>query len=349
MRPPIDFPPFEPHPLLANGHLMTLASQLPRRGLGPLRDASERRVFRIDGETQVVAYTRWQSEPRRAPTLVLVHGLVGSADSSYVRGTAAKARAAGFNVLRLNVRNCGDTLHLTPTLYHSGLTTDLDSVVRELIERDRVERLVVAGFSLGGNLVLKWAAELGSDAPPELAGVAGVSSALDLPSCARSIDGVGANRIYRAWFLRSLGRAMRTKARLFPDLYDVRGIAAIRTMRAFDDRYTAPAGGFAGSDDYYERASALPLIEQVRVPALVVHAKDDPLAPFEPLARLSTASGHVQLLASEHGGHCGFVGRRPAPGDADRYWAESRVVQFARAAAEGRKATDLVHGGRGAN
>ncbi|HKP11397.1 MAG TPA: alpha/beta fold hydrolase, partial [Blastocatellia bacterium] len=270
----------------------------------------------------------WQADRSSCPTLVLAHGMEGSTESRYMLGTAEKALAAGLNVIRMNVRNCGGTEHLTPTLYHAGLTDDLKQVIKELGERDGLHEIYLAGFSLGGNMVLKLAGEYAGQAPPQLRGVIAVSPSIDLASCADAIE-MRSNLIYHFKFITSLRNRLRRKARLFPDRYDASRLRGVWTIRRFDDLITAPHMGFRNVAHYYERASALPFVKQITVPALIVHAKDDPFIPFAPFEREEVAANpNVALVAPDHGGHVGFVS---ANGEGEgRFWAEAMIVEFAR-------------------
>lgn len=319
--------PFAAPPALRNGHAMTIiASKRPRR-FSLLRHSPERREFQTEAETRVVAYCHWQAERRRRPTVLLIHGLEGSADAGYVLGTAGKAFDAGFNVLRYNVRGCGGTLGLSPKLYHSGLTVDLHHVVRELIERDGLPRLFLVGFSMGGNQALKLAGELGAGAPEQLCGVCAISAPIDLEACSRAIAR-RENRIYEVRFLLSLRRTMREKNKLFPGLYDLRRLEGVRHLWDWDDAMQ-PYNGFRDARDYYARASSLSFIPRIRVPALIVQAEDDPFIPFDTFTDSRIAANpSVLLAASRHGGHVAFCGRRQP--DEDRAWAENRAVEFCR-------------------
>ena len=322
--------PFKPHPLFANGHAQTLAAYAwPRRSLLLTARADEKRIFEVERDVRILAHCRWQAvAPLEQPTILLVHGLEGSSASRYMLNTARKAFRLGFNVLRLNQRNCGDTEHLTRTLYNSGLSGDVRAVVRELIERDGLRRIFLAGFSMSGNIVLKMAGEDGEDVPPELAGVCAVSPSADLSSCAEAINR-RANWVYQQSFLRSLRRRIRHKHKLYPELYDTSGLGLVRTIRDFDELYTAADGGYRDADDYYSRASALPLIPRIRVPTLIIHAQDDPFIPFEPLRDAEvTANPYVLLLAPARGGHVGFVAADTYA--EDRFWAENRALEFFR-------------------
>jgi len=305
---------------------MSLASAfLPRRYRRLPQSVA--RLFQLDAESQVLAHCHWQSEPGRHPTLVLLHGLEGSANSSYMLGTAEKAYAAGFNAIRLNQRNCGGSEHLTPTLYNSGMSGDCRAVVLELMDRDGLPEVFVAGYSMGGNLVLKMAGEFGSAPPRQLRGAVGVAPAVDLAASADAI-GEPRNFIYQWHFVRSLIERYRYKARLFPERYGLNGLARVRTVREFDDAITAPAFGFRDADDYYYRSSALRVIGQICVPTLIIAARDDTFVPFQIFLDPALASNpNITLLAPQHGGHCTFLSR--AAGD-ERFWAEARIVEFCR-------------------
>ena len=177
---------FEPHPLLRNPHLATaMAAYWPRNSSG--LPAAKDRLLEVEPGTQLLAKCHWQEEPQCHPTLVLVHGLEGSSELPYMLGIAAKGFQAGFNVLRMNQRNCGGTEHLTATLHHSGLSDDYRAVLEELVRRDALPEIFFSGYSIGGNLVLKMAGELGLNSPRELRGVCAVSPCLDLASCRRGV------------------------------------------------------------------------------------------------------------------------------------------------------------------
>lgn len=315
---------YTPLPRWAGGHKMTLYAWAKRRTF-TVPTPAVARFFDVARDARVLAHCHWQDAPRQHPTLIALHGLEGSSDAHYMRGLAAKAWARGFNVVRLNQRNCGGTEHLSAGLYHSGLTADPLSVMRELIERDRLPKIALAGYSLGGNLALKLAGELGDDAPPELAAVAAVSPVIDLEACVRAIERRD-NRIYEWNFCRNLQARMRRKARAWPEAFDLTGLWKIWSIRAFDERYTAPHHGFAGASDYYYRASALRVIDRVAVPSLILTAADDPFVPPEPFRDPAvTGNPRITTVITSHGGHCGFVG--PANGD-DGYWAERAIVEF---------------------
>lgn len=315
---------------------MTIAAAFwPRKF--PRLPAASPRLFDVEPGSRVRADCHWQDDPRRHPTLVVLHGLEGSSDSGYMLGCAEKATAAGFNVVRLNQRNCGGTEHLTPTLYHSGRSGDLRAVVLELIERDLLPEVFFAGYSMGGNLVLKMAGEFADAAPKELRGIVAVVPCFDLAACADAL-GERRNFVYNAHFVRRLKSRMRRKARMFPDLYSLDGLDHIGSVRAFDEKITAPFCGFAGADDYYARSSAMHVLAAIRVPTLILTAQDDPFVPYATFEREAIRENpNIQLVAPTHGGHCGFIANESGE---ERFWSEARVVEFCKeqlARQEGRK------------
>lgn len=286
----------------------------------------EVRLFEVTSDTRVLAHCYWQRERAARRTLLALHGLEGSSTAHYMRGIAHKALAAGLNVVLLNQRNCGGTEHLGPGLYHSGLTEDAAHVLRTLA-REGLADAVVAGYSLGGNLALKLAGEQTREALPSLKGVCAVSPVLELDACVRALER-RSNLVYQWNFVRNLKARMRRKDACFPRGFDLSRLRMIHSVRAFDAAYTAPHFGFASAEDYYHRASALRVASRIRVPALVITAKDDPFVPAAPFADPALRSNpNVTVIVTEHGGHCGFLAE-PREGD-DGYWAERAAVDFA--------------------
>jgi predicted alpha/beta-fold hydrolase len=326
---------FEPHRIFKNGHAQTLAAYAWPRGFRSYSEKDEERYFEVEPGVKVLAHCRWQTNPAAHPTIIIWHGIEGSTASIYMLAIAEKGFKAGFNIVRVNLRNCGGTEHLTPTLYHGGLSEDLRAVVRELIEKDKLPQLLVVGYSLGGNLVLKLAGEYGDDPPPQILGICAVSPSVDLNASAALIL-KRSNWIYQQDFVRRLKLRIRTKNRLYPHLYDISGLEQIRTVRAFDERFTAPAHGFADANDYYFRSSSIRVADRIRIPTLIIHAKDDPFIPFAPLQDPVFADNpYILLLELERGGHIAFLSDR-APDNEDRFWAENRVVEFCKLALENR-------------
>jgi uncharacterized protein len=277
----------------------------------------------------VLAHCHWQDDRAGRPAILLLHGLEGSSHSHYMAGISDKAWAAGWNVVRLNQRNCGNTEHLSRGLYHSGLTDDPLFVMREIIERDRIKSVVVAGYSLGGNLALKLAGDLGDAAPPELAAVCAVAPTIDLASCMDALER-RSNFAYQWNFVRNLKARMRRKAAAFPGAFSLHALRGVWTVRGFDEAYTAPYHGFRDAADYYHRASALRVLDRIRIPALIITAEDDPFVPDRPF-RGPEVSGNpnITLVITKHGGHCAYL-ERPGEGY-DGYWAEREIMRFASA------------------
>lgn len=317
---------FTPRTGLRNGHVMTLyAWGRPRQF--PHLPPPEARHFDTAPGTRVVADCHWQADRAAHPALLALHGLEGSSSAHYMRGVADKAFARGFNVLLLNQRNCGGTEQLSEGLYHSGLTADADHVLRELAAGDGIRQVVVAGYSLGGNLALKLAGDHGDRPPPELRGVAAVSPVMELEACVHALER-RRNFVYQWNFVRGLRGRMRRKAACYPDRYPLEPLRTVRTVRQFDELYTAPHFGFLGASDYYHRASAMRVIDRIRVPALVITAEDDPFVPTAPFRDPRvTSNPMIDVVITRHGGHCGFVAEPSA--ESDGYWAEDRIVAFA--------------------
>ena len=317
---------FVPLTRWTGGHWMTLYAW----GIGrsfPALPPPTIRYFDVAPGARVLAHCHWQSRPWERPTLIALHGLESSSDAHYVRGLADKAFAAGFNAVRLNQRNCGGTEHLSDGLYHSGLTADPDAVMRELIDVDGLPAFAIAGYSLGGNLALKLAGDYGSSPPKQLRAVCAVSPTMDLAVCVDALE-QRQNAFYQWHFVRNLKRRMRRKGRAFPGAWALEALRRIRSIREFDEAYTAPHHGFDNAADYYHRASAMRVIGKISVPTLIITAADDPFVPAGPFNDPAvTGNPNITVMLTPHGGHCGFV-EEAGPGY-DGYWAEREVVEFA--------------------
>ena len=322
-----------PRRFLRNGHVQTIAGNfLPRRH--PALPPPESRVIEVQAATDglpashVLCHCHWQSAELRSPaaTVILVHGLEGSSASQYVVGNAARAWAAGLNVVRMNMRNCGGTENMSPTLYHSGFSSDIETVMQTFARERGCASFALIGYSMGGNLVMKLAGELGTQAPAYLKTVIGVSPAMDLAASADALHEPW-NRVYEWKFLRGLIKRFARKVELYPQIYNFASARNLHTLREFDDRITAFYSGFTGADDYYARCSSAQFAGSIAVPALVLHALDDPFVRMLPQTRAALLGNpHVTLVETEHGGHCAFLGPRSS-GD-DGYWAESMLLRF---------------------
>ncbi len=251
---------------------------------------------------------------------VVSHGLEGSSDRSYVRGMARALARRGWDVAAWNLRGCSGEPNRRLRLYHSGATEDLDAVVQHLLPD--YGRLALVGFSLGGNLTLKYLGEAERD--PRIAAAVALSVPVDLAASSEAL-GRWQNAAYMRYFLRSLRRKVRWKAEQFPGEVLTDGLGRLRTFRHFDDRYTAPLHGFRDAADYWARSSSRPFLPAIRIPTLLVNAADDPfLAPACYPRKEAAASEHLWLEVPEHGGHVGFV----TFGESGEYWSETRAATF---------------------
>lgn len=313
-------------PLFTGGHAQTIASHYWRRPLDTVEFPVTRRLYRTEPKVEVLVESQ---RPRGAARgeLVMVHGLEGSGEAGYMRGLSQAALDAGFAAHRFHMRTCGGTEHLCPTLYHSGLTSDLLSVLREMAA-EGLGPVFLAGFSLGGNVVLKLAGELGEDAPALFRGVCAVSTPIDL---AASCDRLAKwdNRLYEWRFVRRMRRRLSATGRYQPEDF-----AGVRSVRDMDNRITAPGFGFRDALDYYQSQSAGLYLDNIRVPALLIQAQDDPIIPFESYHHPAFGTNpNLTLLAPDHGGHVGFVARGNP-----RFWAEAAIIEWISFEIQGTKA-----------
>lgn len=320
--------PFKAHSVFSGGHAQTLGAYAwPRRyRFQRFSRLDAERLFEVEPGVRVLAHCRWQSRPAESPTVILWHGIEGSTASVYMIAAADKAFRAGYNVLRVNFRNCGGTEHLTPTLYHGGLSGDLRGIINELIIKDGLKRIYPIGFSLGGNVVLKLAGEFGENPPRQVAAICAISPSVDLAASTELIL-QKRNWLYHGNFVRNLKRKVRAKHKLFPGSYNLSKLGSVRTLRDFDEHFTSTANGFINADDYYYRCSSVRVVEQIRVPTLIIHSEDDPFIPFEPLReRIFAENPYLLLLKTQRGGHVAFIGAKTA--GEDRFWAENRAIEF---------------------
>ena len=332
---------FQPRRGLRNGHLQTIAGNFLKRPHTLPAPTTELVGVPLPPEMQVLpeavaldkllpsrilCHCHWQPDAQSAPaTVLLLHGLEGSSHSQYIVSNTNRLWQAGMNVIRMNMRNCGGADALSPSLYHSGLSTDAQAVLTWCIERG-MPRIVLAGYSMGGNLVLKAAGELGDHAPPELLGVAAVSPPTDLRESADALH-YWTNRIYERRFLRNLKARFIRKVQIFPAVFHRDRLRHVRSIRDFDEFVMTPYCGFHGADDYYARAGAARVLHRIAVPTLVVHAMDDPFIRMTASTRAALQHNpHITLVEPAHGGHCAFL-EDPAPGY-DGLWAEDKLLRF---------------------
>jgi len=348
---------FRPRRWLANGHLQTIAGNLlPRANHLP---PPQQEIVEVApatakiGSSSLICLCHWQPDAAATPTVILVHGLEGSANSQYVIGNANKLWAAGYNVVRMNMRNCGDSRYwsgghaqdsfdpaaldpdsICPTLYHSGLSGDVREVARYFVRTRGLSRIAILGYSMGGNMVLKLAGELGSDPMPEIQACVAVSPAADLAASADALHRP-INRVYERRFLRALERHFLHKVSLYPRHYSAARAYNLNSIREFDEHITARYAGFRDAEDYYTRSSASQFVAKIPIPTLVLHALDDPFIRLQPqTCDALHANPNVSLIETPHGGHCAFLAdANPAASD-DGYWAEQTALRFLQALPE---------------
>jgi len=315
-------------PLFHNPHLLTIAGNFWPRKIDEDRFPPVCRQYQIDQQTSILVYEHQPEAPPRGQ-IVCIHGLEGSANAGYILSLCQAALLRGFGVHRMNLRSCGGTEHLCQTMYHSGLTSDTWTILAEIVER-HLGPVFLAGFSLGGNVALKLAGELGET--DLLAGVCAVSTPIDLAECVRQIDRPS-NLLYARRFLSRLKDRIRRKSRLSSDTYTASGLDEVKTIWQFDDKFTAPLFGFGTAANYYDTQSSCRFLHSIRVPALLVTAKDDPLVPFRIYDHPAIESNAaLELLAPEHGGHLGFLARtRP------RFWLDGILLDWMDSLLSGKK------------
>ena len=314
----VDLPPYRPPAWLRSGHLQTVWPSLFRRvdGVAYRRE----RLELADGDFLDLD---WSGPPARR-VAVVAHGLEGSADRAYVRGMVRELARRGWRVCAWNLRGCSGEPNRLLRAYHSGATEDLDAVVTRVLAD--AEAVAVVGFSLGGNLTLRWLGERGARVDPRVVAGVGVSVPVDLGTSAETMSH-WSRRVYMLRFLRSLSAKLAEKAGRFPDAPDPSRTAGMTTFAEFDGHFTAPVHGFASAEEYWARASALPVLDQVRVPTLLANALDDPfLAPTCYPYDVARRSPWLTLRTPAHGGHVGFI-RPRGP-----YWSEEVAGRFIDAA-----------------
>lgn len=307
-------------PLFKNPHLVTIAANYWPRPMDTLRFPVEVKLYDTEPGVRVLVHSQRPPSPPIAE-IIVVHGLEGSSQAGYAQSLSHQMLQAGWAAHRFNMRSCGGTEHLSGRgLYHSGQTSDLLAVIRQIKAGAPV---FLAGFSLGGNVVLKLAGELDERAPELIAGVIAVSTPIDLAACARKLASPS-NFVYSSRFLRRLKQRIRLKAQTAPGLFALDQLDGVKSVYEFDDKFTAPAFGFGTADNYYATQSSNQFLERIQVPALLVHAKDDPLVPFEVYNHPAFARNpNLQLLAPEHGGHVGFISKTPP-----RFWLDQVLLDW---------------------
>lgn len=318
--------PFRPAWWLPGPHGQTIGGRLLRPAGGVVY--RRERVPTLDGDFLDLDHPRPPSGATRdaSALVLLLHGLGGCSESRYILETCRRLAEAGLAGLALNFRSCGGEPNRNRRFYHSGDTDDLDLVLRLLRNRHPEKRIGVIGYSLGGNVLLKYLGERGAAARGRVDAAAAASVPFDLAAGGRELErGVG--RVYGHVFLRSLRRSVRTKAALHAHDYDLESLSAARTLRQFDDAVTAPVHGFRDAADYYRRSRSDRFLPGIRVPTLLLHSADDPFLPDRAIPRAAARENPWLVPAfTRRGGHLGFVaGTHPGR---PRFWAEAEAVRF---------------------
>ena len=292
---------------LIGGHVQTIWPALfARRFDGPVPSFRRERWATPDGDFIDVD---WQGDDPEAPLLVMFHGLEGSSASHYAQAFAHWARTHGWRFAVPHFRGCSGELNRAPRAYHSGDFEEIGWVLQR-IRAQHVGKVAAVGVSLGGNALLRWAEEAGESASGTVAAVAAVSSPIDLTAGGHAI-GRGFNRqVYTRMFLRTMKPKALAKLAQHPGLFDRDRLLAARTLYEFDDVFTAPLHGFRDTDDYWSRGSAKPHLRRIRIPALLLNARNDPFVPAHSLPHQRDVGEFVTLWQPSHGGHVGFAGGR---------------------------------------
>lgn len=323
---------FEPSGLFKNGHFQTIWSALTHNPAD--LDSSRKVQVKINNDITVeceydVPSGNQSAGSEKNTCVILIHGLEGSAKSNYIVSTAKKLLNRGIDVLRMNLRNCGNTMHLANTFYNAGLSGDVSEVIRYCSEQLGHKKIFIAGFSLGANTVLKLAGELTDGYPPELAGVCAVSPPLDLSLCSHTVI-KPKNKIYDRYYLNRMRKTYRRKKEYFPELVQLELLEKVRNLYDFDNYIIAPGFNYKDAEDYYACNSSLKFLDTIKVKTLIIQAKDDPIIPPESTEKaISLANSSIEIVFTDHGGHVGFINSRQASlNDIDRNWAENRIIEF---------------------
>jgi len=303
---------------LPGGHLQTVFPALFRKY--PIVTSRRERIDTPDGDFLDLDW----SEHRSSNLAIICHGLEGSSREHYAQGMARAVMANGWDALCWNFRGCSGETNRLLRSYHSGATEDLETVINHVLASGRYDRIDLIGFSLGGNLILKYAGDAGKDAKAKIQSVCVFSVPCDLAASSAQLA-KPANAIYMLRFMKSLARKVIEKDLLFPGSLDMNGLGKMRTFAEFDDRFTAPMNGFRDAKDYWTKCSSLPVLEKIRVPTLLVNALNDPFLPEKCYPREASASNtFFDLETPKTGGHVGFIETKKD----GFYWSERRAVRF---------------------
>ena len=313
---------FKPAWWLKSSHLQTIWGTATRRN--HKIDLQRERVELPDGDFIDIAWTMPSNyEPAHTPTVLVLHGLGGSIDSHYARGLMSGIKNQGWRGVFMHFRGASGEPNRLPRSYHSGDTGDVDYLVNFLLQREPKIKLVAVGFSLGGNVLLKWLGETGNKNP--LCAAVAVSVPFELYKVANRLQ-YGFSRLYQNWLLRELRSLFLTKFATMQTPIDVNNVSKCHTFWEFDNTVTAPLHGFKNAADYYQRASSRQFLKSITVPTLILHATDDPFMTPDCVPTEDELSERIILELSPNGGHVGFItGDIPGWGE---YWLEKRIIDY---------------------
>jgi predicted alpha/beta-fold hydrolase len=321
----LELPPFQAYPLFRSAHLQTVV--VPYLSFRAIPYVAKQHVVALADGDRIILHDdvppSWQPG---GPIALLLHGLGGSYLSGYMARTAFKLGQIGIRCFRMDLRGCGAGYKLARKPVHAGRSDDAASALACIRKLCPASPVIVVGFSLSANIVLKMAGEFGDDIPAALDSVLAIAPPIDLHACSRSLQ-QGVNRIYDRHYVKRCLHSVEQRRRDVPGGLMRDLTPWPRTLRDFDNVFTAPLGGFRDVDDYYDQASALHLIRRIRVPTLIITAIDDPIIPAACFERLTYPDG-VHLRFASGGGHLGFFGRSGT--DPDRRWIDWRIVDWAK-------------------
>lgn len=308
---------YRPPVWLRNAHAQTIFPALFRRT--PRVTTNRERLELSDGDFLDLD---WNTDNQSDRVAILTHGLEGTSSNPYMQGMAAALRRAGWDVLAWSFRGCSGETNRLLRSYHSGVTEDLERVIDHSLKTVRYRRVALIGFSIGGNITLKYLGETTPD--PRIDRAVAFSVPCDLGSSSRKLES-RSNRIYMKRFLDTLATKIREKIERYPDQLTDQGLRKMRTFEEFDEAYTAPLHGFRDAADYWKRASSKPVLRDIRISTLLINALDDPFLPSECFPIESArANPNFHLEMPERGGHLGFV----AFNSLNEYWTETRAIEF---------------------
>ena len=309
---------YQPPLFFSNAHLQTVYPSVFRKPQGV--NYTRERLITPDDDFLDLDWSKVNSRK----IAIILHGLEGDSCRSYIKGMVKALNRKGWDTVALNFRGCSGEPNRKSRMYHSGETQDINLVTKHILSADSYDELALIGFSLGGNVVLKSLGESGIDTDPRIKAAVAISVPSDLKACSDKLEQLS-NRGYSRRFLRMLRKKIINKSYEYPGLIDTSGLDSVRSLKEFDEEFTAPLHGFNNADDYYSRSSSKQFLHNINIPTLMLSSADDPFLapecyPFE------IASGHewLHLETPRHGGHVGFV----AFNDQDEYWSETRTAQF---------------------